>query len=326
MNTIDKIIKLLEESNKSQKDLTDYLNLDKSTFSAWKNGKSQSYNKYLAKISDFLNVSTDYLVSETLELDFIPHEDDDNILKCPVCDYDYVHFYRTISTNFKNFKSNGIALEFLGECGHRFYLVIESYKGNTYVVMTDEDGKIYPVENIPFESVPVSLEHLWNSEEIGNINKKYRILDEYGKKAVNELLNIEYERCNYESKKQLIQLPMAELKASAGTGQWLGDDEYTNRIDVLDTPEARKANIVIEVTGDSMLPKYKNGDKVLVKLQPVIEKGEIGIFVIDNCGYIKKLGDKELISINPEYDNIPFTEYSNALCVGKVLGKAEIYC
>lgn len=66
----------------------------------------------------------------------------------------------------------------------------------------------------------------------------------------------------------MISLPMVELKASAGTGQWLGDDEYTTRVDVLDTPEARRANVVIEVMGDSMLPDYRDGDKVLVKLQP----------------------------------------------------------
>ncbi|MBQ9898518.1 MAG: helix-turn-helix transcriptional regulator [Ruminococcus sp.] len=62
MNTIDKIIMLLEKNKKTQKELTDWLGLDKSTFSAWKNGKSQSYNKYLSGIASFLNVSTDYLL------------------------------------------------------------------------------------------------------------------------------------------------------------------------------------------------------------------------------------------------------------------------
>lgn len=62
MSIIDKIITLLEENNRTQKELTDFLGLDKSTFSAWKNGKSQSYNKYLSKIAEFFNVSTDYLL------------------------------------------------------------------------------------------------------------------------------------------------------------------------------------------------------------------------------------------------------------------------
>lgn len=57
MSTIDKIMKLLEVQKKSQKDLTDYLDIDKSTFSQWKNGKSQSYNKYIVQIAHFLETT-----------------------------------------------------------------------------------------------------------------------------------------------------------------------------------------------------------------------------------------------------------------------------
>ena len=155
--------------------------------------------------------------------------------------------------------------------------------------------------------------------------KKYRTLDEYGKKAVDDLLENEYARCTEViDEPKVITLPMAELKASAGTGQWLGDDEYTTWVDVLDAPEARRANVVIEVSGDSMLPKYHDGDKVLVKLQPTVEQNEIGIFIVDNCGYIKKLGVNELISVNKDYDNILLNEYNDVTCVGKVIGIAEI--
>jgi len=155
--------------------------------------------------------------------------------------------------------------------------------------------------------------------------KKYRSLDLYGQKAVDNLMDIELERCSLVVElPRLITLPMVELKASAGTGQWLGDDEYTTRVDVLDTPEARRANVVIEVSGDSMEPRYHDGDKVLVKLQPTVEQNEIGIFIVDNCGYIKKLGVNELISVNKEYDNIPLNEYNDVTCVGKVVGIAEI--
>lgn len=155
--------------------------------------------------------------------------------------------------------------------------------------------------------------------------KKYRTLDRYGKKAVDDLLENEYKRCTEVSDEpKVITLPMAELKASAGTGQWLGDDEYTTWVDVLDTPEARRANVVIEVSGDSMLPQYHDGDKVLVKLQPTVEQNEIGIFIVDNCGYIKKLGINELISVNEEYDNISLSKYNDVICVGKVLGIAKI--
>lgn len=155
--------------------------------------------------------------------------------------------------------------------------------------------------------------------------KKYRILDRYGKKAVNDLLETEYYRCTeIDDYSNIITLPKAELKASAGTGQWLGDDEYKTWIHVVDTPEARKSNVVIEIDGDSMEPIFHDGDMALVKLQPSIDIGDIGIFIVDNCGFIKKLGFNELISINELYDNIPLHEFENVKCVGKVLGKAIV--
>ncbi len=64
MSEINKIIELLNKQGKTQKELTDYLGLDKSTFSAWKANKSQSYKKYLKEISYFLNVSPNYLLGD----------------------------------------------------------------------------------------------------------------------------------------------------------------------------------------------------------------------------------------------------------------------
>lgn len=155
--------------------------------------------------------------------------------------------------------------------------------------------------------------------------KKYRTLDRYGKKAIDDLLENEYVRCTaVVEEPKIITLPLAELKASAGTGQWLGDEEYTEWVDVLDTPESRKANVVIEVSGDSMLPDYHDGDKVLVKLNAEPKENEIGIFIIDNNGYIKKLGKDKLISINKEYPDISFTEGIEVNFVGKVIGIAKL--
>ena len=64
MSTLDRIIYLCKKCNKTQKDLTDYLGLEKSTFTSWKNGKTASYKKYINKIAEFFNVSTDYLLND----------------------------------------------------------------------------------------------------------------------------------------------------------------------------------------------------------------------------------------------------------------------
>lgn len=157
--------------------------------------------------------------------------------------------------------------------------------------------------------------------------KKYRVLDEHGKKVVDFILNEEYIRCTYAEETEnesddFISLSYSLLRASAVVGDWL-DEEQFDKIKVKDTPEARKADMVIEVDGHSMEPDYCDGDKVLVRLQPDIYVGEVGIFILNGMGYIKKLGENELISINPEYDNVPIDEYNECRCVGKVVGIAE---
>lgn len=154
--------------------------------------------------------------------------------------------------------------------------------------------------------------------------KKYRSLDLYGKKTVDSVLNIQYERCNYiEGESNVIELSEALLRASAGTGNLL-EDEILRTVKVIASPEARKADIIIEIDGNSMNPIYQDGDKVLVRLQPAVEIGEIGIFIMDGNGYIKEFAKDRLISVNPEYDDIYPSEYSDFRCVGKVLGKAEV--
>lgn len=86
------------------------------------------------------------------------------------------------------------------------------------------------------------------------------------------------------------------------------------------TSAAEKADFAVRVRGDSMIPTFNDDDIVFVKKQPV-EIGEIGVFQMDGEGYIKELGDKELISHNPEYPPIPATD--DLSCKGKVLGIAE---
>lgn len=64
MSTIDKICNLLIEQHKTQKQLTDRLGIDKSTFTQWKNGKSKSYRKYIKEIASFFNVPIDTFFSD----------------------------------------------------------------------------------------------------------------------------------------------------------------------------------------------------------------------------------------------------------------------
>lgn len=118
-----------------------------------------------------------------------------------------------------------------------------------------------------------------------------------------------------------ISVPVYDFGVSAGTGVFLDNPCY----EVVSMPEdtlSRKANFALWVTGDSMEPRFHDGDLVLVKIQPSIEIGEIGIFVLNGEGYIKKWGGNKLISLNSAYEPIMLTEDDALYCKGKVIGNA----
>lgn len=114
-----------------------------------------------------------------------------------------------------------------------------------------------------------------------------------------------------------IYLPLSYNPASAGTGVYLEGD-YVESVKVRATPEARRSDFAVKVSGDSMEPRFCDGDIVLVSKEPV-EIGETGIFVYEGDGYIKQLGKDCLISINPAYPNIPIKYRDSFFCQGKVV-------
>lgn len=182
----------------------------------------------------------------------------------------------------------------------------------------------------------VDANYLWQDEMTGSTSlivssdewnhiKKLRALDAYGKKVVNSVLDIEYERCNYET--EIADEPMAYIPrvyysqgASAGYGEYLIDGMDASEIMLPDTPKNRKSDYVINVDGDSMEPTFSDGDKLLVQHTDCVNVGEIGIFIIDGQSYVKEFGEDLLISHNKKYPDIIPSEYSDFRCVGKVIG------
>ena len=122
---------------------------------------------------------------------------------------------------------------------------------------------------------------------------------------------------------ETIFIEFATLKASAGTGEQLIDDPERDVIEVVKNEITMQAKFAIQIHGDSMEPEYSDGEIVLVKTQPQINVGQIGIFTVNDMGYIKKLGTDRLISINPEYDDIYFEEGQDIRCKGLVIGTLE---
>lgn len=119
--------------------------------------------------------------------------------------------------------------------------------------------------------------------------------------------------------KNTIFIEYYSLPVSAGTGVYLDGCEK-DMLEVEETVLTNEANFALRVSGNSMEPVYHDGDMVLIASQPTVEVGEIGIFIVNGEGYVKKFGGDKLISLNPDYDDIMLNEDDSFYCKGKVIG------
>ena len=117
------------------------------------------------------------------------------------------------------------------------------------------------------------------------------------------------------------QIPVYELPASAGTGEFL-DNDYYMMVELSDAvPDG--ADFGIRIHGDSMMPRFQNGQTVWVRRTSELQSGDIGIFYLDGEAYCKQLKTDNhstmLVSLNPKYAPIHITDTSDFRIYGKVL-------
>ena len=117
-------------------------------------------------------------------------------------------------------------------------------------------------------------------------------------------------------------LLLYDLPVSAGPGVYL-DDTTADEIHIPDNDKTRVADFALRISGNSMEPKYHDGDILLIQDTESVEVGELGIFILDGNGYFKKYGGDCLISLNPQYGDILLKEYAEAVCCGRVVGKLK---
>ena len=89
-----------------------------------------------------------------------------------------------------------------------------------------------------------------------------------------------------------VEMPVSSLGASAGTGEFLSEDN----IELMRFPEDKvpaKADFALRVVGDSMEPIYQDHQLVWVQSCNTLLPGEVGIFVLDGHGYIKAYAEQE---------------------------------
>ncbi|MBR6953988.1 MAG: LexA family transcriptional regulator [Clostridia bacterium] len=114
-------------------------------------------------------------------------------------------------------------------------------------------------------------------------------------------------------------LPYADDSLAAGVGTAGFEANCTLRY-VHDVPSLRDADILFRVNGDSMEPDYPNGCTVMVKKEPNLAFGEVGVFDVDGVLYIKVVQEDGLHSLNPAYQPMLAERYGEIRCIGRVLG------
>ena len=174
----------------------------------------------------------------------------------------------------------------------------------------------------------------FKKEEHSSIPKmiadQYAELDEDGVEAVSYIINKEYNRVRKEraSMPYSLDVPatrrikLYDTPASAGTGSYLFGDQFSE-ITIYTNSKTESADFAVRVYGDSMMPRFENGDILLVEGADEIAKGELGIFSINGESYFKKYGGNSLISLNPMYGDIRLTDNDRIICFGRVIGKLK---
>ena len=136
-----------------------------------------------------------------------------------------------------------------------------------------------------------------------------------------------------------IEMPVYEMPASAGTGNFL-EDSPCEMVSIPENTVPRGADFGVRISGDSMEPAYHDGQIVWVRKTEQVNVGEVGIFIYDGASYIKMYGEQEppediaeeytdsygtvhmqpvLISLNDNYPDRPVAPGCHFMTVGKVL-------
>lgn len=122
------------------------------------------------------------------------------------------------------------------------------------------------------------------------------------------------------------ELTVFEEDTAAGLGNYLSDAPVTHIEQYPAGMIPTGTTYGVPISGNSMMPKFKNGSTAFVQATPVINDGEIGVFSLNGSSYIKQLvvdrehGTVRLHSLNPNYDDIEVHEGDYLYTFGRVLG------
>lgn len=188
--------------------------------------------------------------------------------------------------------------------------------------------------NVSIDYLVYGTQYNDTEPDINELISNYKSVDDTDKARIRERaatlaeltkekLNGSPVKCNNHSKNTdcHITIKLFDSSVSAGTGIYIDYSSYT---EITTNEDIGNANFAVRVSGDSMTPRFCDGDVVLVESTPCVDIGEIGIFIVNSTAYIKKLGNNSLISLNAKYPPINISENDSVYCQGKVIGVLDI--
>jgi len=306
-----KLKELRKEHKLSMKELGKILGLSESTISLYEAGKREPDIKTLIKMADYFKVSVDVLIgrNETNEDDILDTEHGEGTLDGhSLCMFNFEKMCKELDEHSLDIIHS--VLYALRRIQYNDALFAKD-KQYVFTAVTELIGRIerYVDDFRTAMDSKMIFDYSYHNKRF--INGEVAVL-----KRVVSLITPEQKPIV----EGTIVIPFYETPVSAGTGSWLGDDIVAEWLTVPRNDLTTSADFALKISGDSMQPKFSNGETVLVKQTSSVFEGEIGVFVLNGESYIKKLGKKELVSLNPAYKPIPLHGFDDVRCVGKVLG------
>lgn len=165
---------------------------------------------------------------------------------------------------------------------------------------------------------------------MSKVEEKYYALDEYGRRLVDAVMQIENERAREPKEAVVVDLGLIRhylYSPAAGPDGMISGSDYEDIPRTPNTP--RNADYCLTVSGDSMEPYIHDGQMIYVSEADPVQEMDVGVWYYQGGTYVKQYavapdGTVHLLSANPDRQNtnirVPPEAATWLVCFGKVIG------
>lgn len=200
-------------------------------------------------------------------------------------------------------KKNGLSMEEFGNIFDKNKSTISRWIKGTRFPKIEEAEEIANYFNIPFEVL------IFGAGKLSKLNSIYQKLNPPRQEKVYNFAESQLDEQN----STLYEEEYDYLGEAAAGAPIEGQQPV---------PFVGIETVKLLVNGDSMEPRYEDGDIIEYRPQPELENGQIGVFAVNGGVTLKKFksnGDVRLQSLNRKYEDIIIHENDDFTILGKVL-------